>query len=297
MDLIAARLLLLASVPMLFGLAAFALYALRADERADRALLPLRLLLAACAAIGLVATLFGFVAIAASMTGTPIGDLDRDTLAMLVRETGVGTATAIRATMLLFVCIALSMAGTERAARIALLGGGVATATLAWGGHAMMLEGGAGWAHLTADIVHLLAAGLWIGALLGLLWLLPGWPDRSAARVALARRTLTRFSFVGTFVVAAIALTGIVNGTMILGTPAPGALLASAYGRMLLGKIALFLLVLGLASTNRFLLTPMLATPAGAAQAIGWLRLSIGTEAALAALILAIVSVLGVTEP
>src|SRR3546814_15811165 len=46
-------------------------------------------------------------------------------------------------------------------------GGGLSS--LAWSGHGAATEGGAGMVHLGADILHLLAAGAWVGALAALL--------------------------------------------------------------------------------------------------------------------------------
>jgi putative copper resistance protein D len=294
-----ARLLLLASVLPVLGLSAFALYALNGREQAARTLLPLRGMIAACAAVGLAATILGFLAIAASMTGTPLGSVDGSTMAMVLGETAVGKAITLRTAALLAVLATALLAPLTPTVVVALLGGAIATASIAWGGHAMMLEGAAGWVHLVSDIVHLFAAAIWIGALIGLLRLLPrtGGDGASPQRVALSMRLLERFSFLGTFVVAAIALTGVVSSYMILGLPAPATLLGGAYGRMLAGKIALFVAVLGLASANRFLLTPLLAAPGRVDRGLGWLRLSIGAETALVAAILVIVSFLGMTEP
>src|SRR3546814_14315017 len=46
-------------------------------------------------------------------------------------------------------------------------GGGLSS--LAWSGHGAATEGGAGMVHLGADILPLLAAGAWVGALPALL--------------------------------------------------------------------------------------------------------------------------------
>ena len=44
----------------------------------------------------------------------------------------------------------------------------VALASLAWSGHGAASEGFRGTVHLVADIVHLLAAGVWVGPLFAL---------------------------------------------------------------------------------------------------------------------------------
>src|SRR3546814_18790272 len=42
---------------------------------------------------------------------------------------------------------------------------GVGLATLAWAGHGAMDDGVRGYIHLASDVMHLWAAGAWIGAL------------------------------------------------------------------------------------------------------------------------------------
>ena len=71
------------------------------------------------------------------------------------------------------------------------------------------------------------------------------------------------------------------------------------YGHLLLVKIALFLVMLTVATINRLWLTPALAVGAGepARHALRQLRRNVVVEIAVGALILAVVAVLGVTPP
>jgi hypothetical protein len=72
-------------------------------------------------------------------------------------------------------------------------------------------------------------------------------------------------------------------------------LIGTDYGDLLLIKIALFLVMLGLAALNRFRLTPrLLAAGAAATQALWW---SVAAELALGLLVIWVVAVLGQTEP
>lgn len=47
----------------------------------------------------------------------------------------------------------------------------VAVATLVWSGHAGVTEGAAGTVHRISDILHMIAAAVWIGAIGAFLWL------------------------------------------------------------------------------------------------------------------------------
>ena len=168
-------------------------------------------------------------------------------------------------------------------------------------GHGAMDEGATGWVHLLADILHLLAAGAWVGALLGLTLLVV----RPAARVDVAHLRLTHralhgFGMVGTIVVGTIVVTGLVNGWLLVGASNLPRLPTSLYGQLLLAKLALFGAMLGLASLNRFRLTPAFERSVAARDhraALGALRRSLAIEASCAVTILALVAWLGMLEP
>lgn len=158
-----------------------------------------------------------------------------------------------------------------------------------------------GWIHLGSDIVHLLAAGVWIGALFarGLL-LFRRTSGMSAEHVILSHRTLEGFSTVGTVVVALIVVSGLVNGWILIGPANALALFTTLYGQLLLAKLALFVSMLGLAWVNRFRLTPALATALRAEDhgaAVQALRRSLLLETAAALAILLFVAWLGLLAP
>src|SRR3546814_19171379 len=95
------------------------------------------------------------------------------------------------------------------AAAILTLAGSVAVATLVWAGHAGATEGTAGTVHRVSDILHLIAAAAWIGAIGAFLILiapqrLREWPGG----LQIAARSLDQFSRVGTICVLVIAATG-----------------------------------------------------------------------------------------
>ncbi|MGH6781691.1 MAG: copper homeostasis membrane protein CopD, partial [Sphingomonadaceae bacterium] len=178
---------------------------------------------------------------------------------------------------------------------------GTALATLAWNGHAAASEGVAAPLHLASDIVHLLAAGAWIGALASLVILLfPIGSAMSATRLDVARRALSDFSTTGSIIVGLIVITGVANIGFILGRDTLAVLFTNLYGQLLIAKIALFFAMLGLAAANRFRLTPRLASAMAlndSARAVYMLRFSLITEALAAMLILALVAWLGTLAP
>src|SRR6266568_6408591 len=117
--------------------------------------------------------------------------------------------------------------------------------------------------------------------------------DRSAASVAIARTATLRFSTLGVISVGTLLATGVVNGWILSGSVQ--ALVATDYGRLLLLKVALFLVMLLIAAVNRLRLTPQLVQEldAGAARdALRQLRRNSLIEAAAAAIILVIVGAL-----
>lgn len=297
--LVAVRFGLYAALMALFGLAAFALYTLRGDER--RTALALRPWLGASAALALLLSAALLIVMAAGMAGVDPAGVDRETIKMLATAPGVGTAFLARMAALLVALVAAWWARSAAGLGVIGAAGAVALCSLAWNGHGAMDEGAAGWAHLLADMVHLLAAGAWAGALVALILLVA----RPAARatpeyLVLAHRALHGFSSTGTLVMGLLVATGLVSGWLLVGPGNLAALPGSLYGRLLLAKLALFGVMLGLASANRFRLTPAFAAAlyAGDARAaLKALRRSLSVEAACVALILALVAWLGTLEP
>ncbi|MEN2748019.1 copper homeostasis membrane protein CopD [Sphingomonas sp. T9W2] len=271
--LIVVRGLLLAVLPATFGLAWFA----RRQLVARRALV-----IATVAALLLSGVAFALLA--AAMTGAGVASVDLDLLLMLVRDTPPGIAFLVRSAALLAMLVAL-LVPQPRFTPVAMLAA-VASATLAWNGHGAMEEGIAGRLHLIADIVHLLAAGAWIGALAVFVTL-------AVRRSPQAAGALAGFAGMGMAIVAAIVLTGIVNAAMLVGIDGITRLGTCLYGQLLLAKLALFALMLALAAANRFVLTPRL-TANGDLRA---LRISLSVEFAAGVLIVLLIGWAGTLEP
>jgi len=166
------------------------------------------------------------------------------------------------------------------------------TASLASVGHAGAAPGHAAHLHYDSDIVHLLAASLWIGSLVPLAMLLArAYRARGKAWRAIAAAATRRFSGLGVVSVAALLVSGSINTWHSLDSPAD--LLTTNYGRLILLKIGLFTAMLGIAAVNRFHLTPRLAKR-GALRALE--RNSLG-EAGLGLCVMVLVGILGTMPP
>jgi putative copper resistance protein D len=140
---------------------------------------------------------------------------------------------------------------------------GALAGAIALTGHAGATPGAAGNLHLASDIVHLLAAAAWLGALPALSMLLRrSGANRGPATDRLAIAATGRFSRLGMVCVAAIAASGLINSWALLGRP--GDLLNTAYGRLLLLKIGLFAAMIAIATVNKYYLTVRL--PAASAM-------------------------------
>ena len=147
---------------------------------------------------------------------------------------------------------------------------------------------------MIGDLVHLLAAGAWLGALFGLGAML--WSGNEPAKI---HGTLHKFALIGTIIVAAIVGSGLVNGFYVVGWSNVGSLPLTLYGQLLLVKLGLFVAMLCFAAINRFRLTPTLgsAQDQKADSARRALKQSLLLEAGAAMAILGLVAWLGTLAP
>ncbi len=212
-------------------------------------------------------------------------------------DTGYGQTLIVR---LLLIAVASILYARESIGRAWTLGAvlsACAVATIAWTGHARSgVVAGAG-LHILGDVLHLIAAGVWVGALAWLLILLS--PYAKAPRWEI-EDALAGFSGVGPGVVAALIITGLVNSLYLIGPQHALSLWRETYGLTLLIKLALFAMMFVLAAVNRYRLTPRLAMAAESGSTEHALRAFKGTiaaETALAILVLAAVALLGVLPP
>ena len=275
------RLALYVDLLLLFGLALFGLYSVDAVLR-------FRPMLRGMALIGALLSVASLVLMTRAMSGETQFAALWPHLQMMVLETDVGLAWTLRMIALIVVMIwpglwLASMAGT------------VALASLAWSGHGAMDNA---W-HLLSDILHLLAAGAWLGAMLALILMARLDALCSEARIRSLADSVKRFEGVGAAIVLILSVTGVANYLFIVG-PTLGEVLLGTYGILLAIKVVLFGGMLVLAALNRFHLGPLLEQSLRAGQhqvAANALRRSVASELVIALLIVGLVAWLGTLSP
>jgi copper resistance protein D len=289
--IIAVRLLQYTGAAILFGLPLFFVCVLKggldtATARRARWLAAAGaglLALGSMLAIGLQASLFA---------GSFRAGFTAEAMGQVIAFMPLGKAALVRAAaagMALIVLLAAPSASPRWGVVAGL--GAIATASLAWLGHA---AAGESWLHLAADVLHALTAAAWLGALAAFGLLLAG--SRTREELLRLAAALRRFSRMAVPLVAVLALTGLANTWFTVGPAGIAHLPRSAYGQLLLAKIAVFAAMLGLAGLNRNRLTPALAANPGSTS-VAHLRRSIAAEALLGLVVLALVAWLGTLAP
>ncbi len=247
----------------------------------------------------------------AGMSGSSLaGALQPGLFGMVLSQTPPGRVWLVRAgvALLLAGTLPLLARGFRRgkfhslALLPSLVLAGVLTASLAWLGHAGAGEGPWQNVHLAADVLHLLAAGIWPAGLLPFALLLRGLLQQNEAKGLLVAVAATRrFSALSLATVGTLALSGLANSYFLVGTL--HALLTTDYGRLLLLKLALFAGMLGLGAWNLLGLKPRLAFIGGAesapaqTSALHQVARNVLLEISLGTLILLVVGLLGMTPP
>jgi copper resistance protein D len=300
---IAIRFILYMDLMLLFGLPLFGLYALQHHERRSLHITrQFSAILGGAAVVGIVMSLLSMLVLAKMMTGAEdYFSVSRHAFEMIVSGTALGAAWVLR-----LVALSVALVVTPLLVRrptygfaITASAGLIALATLAWGGHGAMDSGGKGVLHLSADILHLAAAGGWVGALTAFVLLLRVNHASPNQQFELLQRTLAGFAAIGTMIVLTLTATGLINYGMISGLTLSG-LTSTLYGQLLLTKLGFFALMLALAGANRFHLTPRLEEKMRIGDhvgAIAALRKSLLIESGAATAILLLVSVLGLQSP
>ena len=118
---------------------------------------------------------------------------------------------------------------------------------------------------LIGDVLHLCAAGLWIGGLVPLAIFLAR-VRASFSMAEMAARVVRRFSTLSLCCVSVLVVSGISNSWLLVGSI--HALFTTPYGQLLLFKLALFGILIGFGARNR------LAIKSSASDSPNSLRLS-----------------------
>lgn len=300
--LIVSRLLQFSAVIVVFGCGAFRLYGLGVDTTATAAdaLITFDAWFWRVAIFGSIVALLSalslMLATTANMAGSAAAALEPDTISKVLFATSFGRVWCwhlVFAVLAIGVCLAPRARWRTPTILVLSL---LLLVSLGWVGHAVEGQGVTRLVHQINQMVHLLAAGLWLGGLVPLAWLLARARSASGtAWISVAREVVPRFSQMGYAAVALLAATGAVNTLLLVGSTQ--ALVGTPYGRLLGLKILLFLTMVTLALFNRFRLLPRLRREAHASMAAAALARSVLFELGLGLAILAVVSVLGTWPP
>jgi putative copper export protein/methionine-rich copper-binding protein CopC len=212
-------------------------------------------------------------------------------LGFMISETRWGNAWLIQLVGTMVVGVSLIIIARRTAARRAWQLLAIATGLLAivpaLSGHASATEPFGGLALLT-DIIHVFAAGAWIGSLAALVWCgLPALRGaHDADRVPVLVLMVRSFSNVALVAVALLLCSGVISAVLHLN--ALSDLLGSAYGRALSLKLAVLAVVLGTGFYNWRFVQPALSTDTANVK----LRLSATVEIGVAIIVLLITAVL-----
>lgn len=248
------------------------LFALHLGEQEQRLI---RRVVAAATLSGLCFSVLRIVVMSGMLTAEWTGMFDVKMIRAIL-ESSEGHSTVLR-------LAGFALIGLLGGARIRgwlfvlpLLGAVLAATSFGLAGHAGELSNVAGPIPQWLICIHLLAIAFWLGALWPLYRLTYG---SDIANVAAA---MERFGSIAAFVVGTLVAVGVLLLWQMLGTV--DALWLSAYGKLMLIKLAGVALMLFLATINKFRLTPRLR--AGDRSGLTELRRSIAAEIVVAGLIL-----------
>jgi len=144
------------------------------------------------------------------------------------------------------------------------------------------------------DMIHLCAAGLWIGGLVPLAIFL-ACVRASFSLSEMVPYVLPRFSTLSLCCVSVLVVSGISNSWLLVGSIY--ALFTTPYGQLLFFKLALFAILIGFGARNRFLVKAKLPKAAADPHLLAQLRRNVVCETYLGVAVVVIVGCLGVTPP
>jgi putative copper resistance protein D len=178
---------------------------------------------------------------------------DPDVLWTVITQTSIGTAWIVQAVAaaLLFAAAMPPVRSKILPTALAAL---VALASLPISGHAAIHDGSLRLLHRANDLLHLLSAGFWFGALLPVALLLPALKAQSTRHDATT--ALIGFSRAGHVAVALVILTGLFNTWLIVGgLPVDWSL---PYQLLLSAKVLIVATMVALAIVNRYVFVRLL---------------------------------------
>jgi len=248
-------------------------------------------------AVAVISGLAWVLLLTMSLSDESLGEaITSGALRDVLNLTQFGSVSQIRLALAILLAFCLAF---ERSAFWRWLGLGAAVgliASIAWTGHAASTPHKLGYLHLGADVLHLTAAAAWIGGLVPLALLL-GAGKHHQGRAGLELDGVRRFSALGIASVATLILSGIISAGILVGSF--HALVITAYGQLLMLKLAVFAAMLAFAAINRLSLMPRLALPSADTQQDALRGLSRNTliEIGFGLFLFAVVGVLGTLHP
>jgi len=257
-----------------------------------------RRIAAGALAAALVSGVVWFVLVTAEMGNLPFGEaLKSDVLEMILQGTQFGSVAAVRLTLALAAATALGFDRVSFARWLAPITALMFVAGIAWTGHSGSGFGISGNLQLTADALHLVAASAWIGGLVPLALLLSVARKETGAWIGIASDVTRRFSTLGLVSVATLIASGTANAWFPVGSIK--ALTGTEYGRVLVLKLVLFVVMIAIAAINRNVLTPRLAASSadGRPAALATLVRHCVYEIALGFTVISVASWLGTLHP
>ncbi len=227
---IVARWLLYLGLVGLLGGAVFALAIAPPARILTRGLLPVAWLVAAAGTCGVIAEEL-------VQAGVSLGD---------VPGTSFGVAILERALPLAIAGLGVAVVASRGPRRpwLATVAVGAALAMLADVLLSHAAAGDAAALGVAVQVVHVLAVGLWLGGLAGLLVTVGRTADERTARTA------RRFSWLATVGIATVAITGLIRAVAEVGSV--DALLTTDFGRLVVAKTALLATLALLGAVNHF---------------------------------------------
>jgi putative copper resistance protein D len=248
--------------------------------------------------VAIVAGIGWLVGVSSRMSGLPLAAvLQQGVIRIVLTQTRFGEDWLWRGAVVIVLGLCLAARGSsgKSVARwIGLIAAAAFDASLVWAGHGAAADDlPYDFLHFPADLVHLLATGAWLGALVPLALLLAEARRNASLDAArIARISTLRFSTLGITCVGLLIVSGIVN-TWFLSGSIP-ALVGTLYGRLLILKVTVFAAMIAIANVNRTRLIPALERREGAMRKLSRNAL---TEASLGIFVLAIVGIIGTLPP
>jgi len=213
----------------------------------------------------------------ARMLGLMPGVFDTS-LHMMLLGTNVAVAAVVRIVGLVLLLLGMK-AGSHRGDEVSLMGAMLVLVSFSLVGHTSTHD--LRWVLITLLLGHMMIVALWFGSLL------PLWLISKQESITVSSVIIGQFSSLAAWTVPLLFLAGLGMAIVLVGNWAN---LWTAYGISILLKIALFVLLMGLAALNKWRLVPAIA--AGSVDSLTTFRRSIVAEWCLMVCVLVVTAVM-----